>query len=234
MKLPNIPSLLPVRLPHRRPGLVVPLLFGIALGGVAYGAWEAWSAFQGESIMWVFLTVAVLCGLFSTLLLWSGFYQCLLRRTPITVLEISKQPFRIGQTGQIAIIQPGPARLRYLRVDLICLARRTTWHRRMKDSNGQRDYYTTVETERLSTETVIDEKEIEASSGDLWKVIREFDLPNATKPSFDSSDDDTDDEDDTPLEGRVDTAIVWQVELTGKAGPLSGFRHVFEVKVALS
>ncbi len=228
---PGVPHVLPVRLTQQRPGLVRPFFFGLGLGGVAYAGFEGWQSFRGEQIGWVFLGVCVLCGLFALLLLWSCFYQLLLSRTPLTLVEISGEPLVAGKSAQMALIQPGPAELAYLRVDLVCLERLTTWHRRAQDSQGNSALYHKVDEKRLHAQTIIEEKKVNVARGNHWQRGCEFTVPGNAKASYDSTDEEVDEDDDTPIEKQIDREILWKIELTGKGGPFTKFLQTFEVKV---
>ena len=93
-----------------------------------------------------------------------------------------------------------------------------------------------MDEKRLHAQTVIDEKDVRAASGDFWQRMREFTLPADALASYDSTDEEnqTDDDDDRPPGKQIDREILWQIELTGKGGPLASFVQTFGVKVERS
>jgi len=212
---PDYPRLLPIRLARSTPSLTFTFIIGAILTGVAALAWFAGHNYRHQENGWL---LPVFCGVFAffgLLVLWSWFSQLLMSRTPITLVEISSQPFYAGETFRIALIQRGPAKIKSLRANLVCLEQHITWKER-SDSDGGTESYRHVKEKMIHTQNLVDASFILAPTGSDWHTIQEFTVPADARPSLDTN----------------THCILWKIELWGKGPLLGNFMHPFEVQVS--
>jgi hypothetical protein len=69
---------------------------------------------------WLVYAVGGGFGLFGLLMLVLGTKMFLMTRIPETIVEVDKMPVHAGESFQLTIRQPGPIRLKSLRVNLVC------------------------------------------------------------------------------------------------------------------
>ena len=213
--LPDIPRVLSVRL-HTPP---LPIKFGFVLGlvvtAMSYGMWliaKNTKGGDGSIVLWIF---AIVFGLLGILLVWSSIRQFIIARTPPTIVEISDALLIAGRAARIALIQPGPAKLKSLRANLVCLEQHIRWRER-EDSEGRTESYREVDEKMIHTENLIEARDVRALNGDHWQELREFVMPADARAS--SSTD--------------SHAIIWRIELWGKGPFFGSFMRPFEIKVA--
>ena len=91
------------------------LLFVGAIAG--YSAWSEWQ--DGNVSLFLLMFTAVFGGL-GLLFLWIAAASGLASEIPETVAEIERRSIAPGEDVDVMILQPGPLRLRSLRVRLVC------------------------------------------------------------------------------------------------------------------
>ena len=206
------PSILPVRLKRETPfksqlGCTVLILVVVLVVTVVafYGGRS-----PGEN-SWVAYVVSFVFGLAGLLMLWSLVRQLAALGLKETIIEVSSQPLQPGSSAKICAVQPGPAKLKSLRVNLVCLERR-----RYKAWNAQSKTYSHRMEERiLSTENLLDAQHLHVVAGDFWHEVRELSLPaNAPKTGT-----------------KCEFTIAWQIEVWGVGYRLASFMHPFPVDV---
>jgi hypothetical protein len=208
-----LPTFLPVRLQRETPfksQLGCTGVIALVLLAVAALAWYA-AGSEGKGSNWVGYVVGVGFGFFGLLVLWSFIRQLGAAGLKETVVEISREPLQPGETAKICLIQPGPARLKSLRANLLCFEERT--HRVW---NSQRKLHEDRTEERLvTTENLVDAQHLSIPVGDVWHEVREFTLPS-----------------DARVAGTVDGLTVrWKIEVWGTGYALASFMHPFPVDV---
>ena len=211
----SIPQVLPVRLEKKRPGIVMPFFSAIIVGAAGAGLIFLGTHLTEVKGAWLMAAFGVIAALLGVVMLWSCFYQLLMRGIPLPIVELSSETITLGKPARIALIQPGPVALRGLRVEIVCLERHITWKQRVPDEHGHREAFSTVDEKRAHIEPVIDAPEVQVSTGDVWQQTREFTLPATGQPSKTSN--------------RLD--VIWQIEVTGRGGPLTKFLHEFVIDV---
>jgi hypothetical protein len=206
------PSFLPVRLKRETPfqsQLGCTALIALVLLGVAVFAWFAGKQ-PGEN-SWVAYMVSAGFGLFGILVVWSFIRQVAAIGLGETIVEISTEPLQPGDTFRICVIQPGPAKLKSLRANLVCMEeRRYTVLNSKTNRNEPR-----IQQRLISTENLVDEKHLNVPGGDVWHEMRDFSLPA-----------------DAPIAGTKDgVSISWKIEVWGTGYMLASFMHPFAVDV---
>jgi hypothetical protein len=206
-------SYLPVRLTRETPfKSQLGCTAGIAavLLAMATLAWFAAKS-EGKGSHWVGYVVCVGFGFFGLLLLFSFVRQLAAAGLKETIVEVSREPLQPGETAKICLIQPGPAKLKSLRANLVCLEARSksVWNAEKKIHEHHRE-------ERLvSSENVLEATHLNVAAGDTWHEIREFSLPA-----------------DAKAVGTVDgVTTTWKIEVWGTGYILASFMHPFLVDV---
>jgi hypothetical protein len=150
-------------------------------------------------------------GLFGILVLWSFIRQVAAIGLAETIVEVSTEPLQPGEMFRICVIQPGPAKLKSLRANLVCLEER---RHTVRNSQTKRTE-ARVEEKQISTENLVEATHLHVAAGDVWHEIREFTLPA-----------------DTPVAGTKEgVSISWKVEVWGAGYGLASFMHPFPVDV---
>jgi hypothetical protein len=85
---------------------------------------------------WVLYAVGIGFSLVGLLVAILGIKMFLMMRTPETILEVDRMPVHAGQPFQLTVRQPGPVRLKSLRVNLVC--EQTTFQPGKKRRNRDR------------------------------------------------------------------------------------------------
>jgi hypothetical protein len=172
-------------------------------------AWFA-GASPGKN-SWVAYVVSVGFGFFGLLVLWSLIRQLAAAGLRETIVEVSTQPLQPGHSARICVIQPGPARLKSLRANLVCLEQRT-----QAVYNSQTKRHESRRTEKIrSTENLLEASHLRIAAGDTWHEVRDFSLPA-----------------DAPIAGTEgDVRTLWKIEVWGAGYLLASFMHPFPVDV---
>lgn len=151
-----------------------------------------------------------------TLFIWSWITQLFAAGTTPTVVEVSDLPVRTGTTFKLALIQPGPATLRSVKVRVICreITSQVVTKHMGKGRASRRDR---MESETIRYDEVLAEaSELRVVSGDTWQQIYDVSLPAGL-----------------PASGLMKTPQVrWTVELTGRLQGLGRFYRIHELDVA--
>jgi len=212
---PNDPQLLPVRLEKNRPGIIKPFFFAVVVSAAGATLIFLGTQLTGVKGAWLMAAFGVLALVLGAVMLWSCFYQVLMHRIPLPVLELSTETITLGKPVRITIIQPGPVALRGLRAEIVCLERHITWKTRVPDEHGHRAAYAKVDEKRVHTEKLVDASDVRVLDGEVWQQTCVFTLSPTAQP--------------TKKSNRLD--IVWQIEVSGRSGPLTKFMHEFVVEV---
>jgi hypothetical protein len=185
-------------------------LLALLLLGVAVFCYFAGQG-PGRGERWVPYAVGGVFGFFGLLLLWSFLRQLAAVGLKETIVELSTEPLQPGQTATICVIQPGRAKLKSLRANLVCFeTRRFT----VRNSKTNRNEGRSAE-KLISTENLLEAKHLNVADGDTWHEIREFSLPA-----------------DAPIAGtNDDRTISWKIEVWGTGYFLASFMHPFPVDV---
>ncbi|OAI56598.1 hypothetical protein AYO49_03945 [Verrucomicrobiaceae bacterium SCGC AG-212-N21] len=207
-------SYLPVRLKRETPfksqvGCTAALsVLLLAMGALGWFAAKS----EGKGSNWVGYVVGAAFGFFGLLLLWSFIRQLAASGMKETIVEMAREPLQPGEKEDICVIQPGPAKLKSLRANLVCMEERTrkVWNSEKKMHVDQRE-------ERLvSSENVLEATHLNVAAGDEWHEMREFRLPADAKVS------------ETDAEG---VRTFWKIEVWGTGYALASFMHPFPVDV---
>ncbi len=210
---PEVPTLA-VRLqsPMSRGGqLGGSLALGLFMGLVVVGL--IWGASKEEDFGWALLVAAAVIGLLPVLLLWSAFRQAIALVVPTTIVEVSEEPLRPGQTVQFCIKQPGPLTLSSLRANLIGL-QRTERKIHRPDEIGN----VSTPDKMLLHENILDDRSGRIRAGQTRQWIISFTVPGSLEPTS----------------NQKSRTTAWKIEVWGRASfGLIGFMHQFPVKVSL-
>jgi hypothetical protein len=179
------------------------LLFG---GTIAYLDWTRGDhgvpLFVGGGFAFVGLLVA-----------GSGYHQVRARRrTPETILEIDARPLTRGKTVRLLVIQPGPAKLQSLRVNIVCMSTTSEWRTRGKERYLDRD------VRLVHQQTVLDVKDVTVAKGEELAHEARVVIPS-DQPSTGGSGE------------PGDPARVWRFEVWGRVRWGADVMHPFVVEV---
>jgi len=207
----DIPRVLGVRLVSKAPSFVSTLFVGLFMLAVGVGAWLLKVNLDDEKESWILLAFAVVFGGLGVLVLWSAFRLFLSSSIPTTMVELSEQPFLLGQQAKVAIIQAGPAKLRRLRVNLICQKRAIIQLTRRSDTGST----TRTTTELLLTENLFEMSDLNVLRGDRRQEVKDFTLPaRMSVPEVLSHE-----------------TLLWQIEVWGTGYGLASFKEAFPIEV---
>jgi hypothetical protein len=185
-------------------------LLALLLLGVATFCYFAGQG-PGRGERWVPYAVGGGFGFFGLLLLWSFIRQLAAVGLKETIVELSTEPLQPGQTAKICVIQPGGAKLKSLRANLVCFESRRFIVRNSKTNTNE----SRTAEKLISTENLLEAKHLNVAEGDTWHEIREFFLPA-----------------DAPIAGtNDDLTISWKIEVWGTGYFLASFMHPFPVDV---
>jgi hypothetical protein len=208
-----VPSFLPVRLKRETPfrsqlgctAALAVVLLGMGAFGYFAGKWPP------EKHSWVAYLVGGAFGFFGLLLLWSFIRQLAAAGIRETMVELSTEPLQPGQGASICVIQPGPAKLKSLRANLLCFEERRFTVRNTETHNNEKR----TAQKLISTENLLEAKHLNVPAGDVWHETREFSLPA-----------------DAPTSGTQNgVTISWKIEVWGTGYWLASFMHPFGVDV---
>lgn len=207
--LPPLPSYLPVRLKRESPfklqlGCTAALAV-VLLGMGAFGYFAGKSPPEKDS--WVAYVVGGAFGCFGLLLVWSFIRQLAAVGIRETMVELSTEPLQPGQGARICVIQPGPAKLKSLRANLLCFEERR-YTTRNSDENR-------TAQKLVSTENLLEARHLNVPAGDVWHDIHEFSLPADARISSTQN----------------GVTISWKIEVWGTGYGLASFMHPFPVDV---
>lgn len=206
------PSILPVRLKREtefKSQLGCTAMISALLLAVAAFAWFAGK--QPGDNSWVAYVVGGAFGFFGLLCLWSLIRQLFASGIPVTVVEVSEEPLQPGENLKVGVIQCGPAKLKLLRANLVCLQRTTT---HLRNASAGRPS-TRMDEVQLHSENLIEARHLHIAAGDAWQEVREFTLPAEAQVSG--------------TKGNVE--ILWKIEVWGTGYGLASFMHPFVVDV---
>jgi len=138
-----------------------------------------------------------------------GIKMVLMTRIPETVAEVDNMPVHLGESFQLTIRQPGPIRLKSLRVNLVC--EQTTTR------EVQRAGETKTDTDRriIHQTNVLDLKETGAGHGEQVIAHATVNVPAGVRLA--------------DIEGRKE--ITWRLEVWGRVRGWVGFGHPYVIQV---
>lgn len=210
---PPPPAYLPVRLKRETPftsQLGCTALLAVVLLGFGYFCWLAGSNPE-EKNNWVAKVVGSGFGFFGVLLVFSFIRQVGAIGLKETIIELSEEPLQPGKPAKICVIQPGPAKLKSLRVNILSFEQR---HFTVPDSESSR-HQNRTEEKLLATTNLVDAKHINVSHGDTWHEMHEFTLPA-----------------DAQVAGtRGNITTLWRIEVWCTGYLLASLMHPFRVDV---
>jgi hypothetical protein len=101
-------------------GCATTIGIALALAGIGIvAALQNDEAGAGEGT-WVIYAVGIGFGTIGLLVAVLGLKMFLMKRIPETILEVDRMPVRADQPFHVTVRQPGPVRLKSLRVNLVC------------------------------------------------------------------------------------------------------------------
>ena len=159
---------------------------------------------------WVIYVVGVGFGAIGLLVAVLGLKMFLMARIPVTILEVDRMPVRPGESFQMTVRQPGPIRLKSLRVNLVCVQITTRSSAGLSKTSRDRRI--------IHQSNVLDLQEASAGPGE--EVVRHA---GVTVPS---------DVRLADIAGRKE--IVWRLEVWGRVRGWADFGHPFLIEVAES
>jgi hypothetical protein len=213
---PDVPQVLPFRLERGRAvGLqlgcsLISAMVLLGLGSVIlfYGSaaadkwWLAWLVGGGFCLL-------------GTLFLWSWITQLFAAGTPVPVVELSDHPVKAGVPFKLALVQPGPAMLRSIRVKVICQevsAKVVTKHM----GKGRAPRRTRMVTEKIRHEEILVEaREVRVLHGDVWQQVYDLALPAGVPATA----------------AHRMPQILWKLEVDGRMNGPGRYQQTFELKV---
>ena len=183
-------------------------LFLTVLGGVIALGMRSDASRPGSN-EWLVYVVGGGFALVGIVVLILGVKMFLASRLPETIVEVDRMPVRAGDPFQVTVRQPGPIRLKSLRLNLVGeqLTKREVW----------RDGKRRIDTDRrlIHQDNVLDLKDISILAGE--EVTRQG---GATVPADVSLAD---------IEGTKQ--VVWRLEVWGRVRGWVDFGHPFVIDV---
>jgi hypothetical protein len=212
MPPPETPHHLPVRL-KRESDLNSQLGCTAALSVllITVATFACWAGTSPGKNQWAAWAVGGAFGFFGLLCLISYLRQRLASGIPVTIVELSVEPLKPGHTAKLCLIQRGPAKLKSLSAQLLCLQRTTV---PIPNAPAGRPS-TRLEQRTLHQETLINATHLRVAPGNLWMETLEFTLPSDAPV--------------TSIQGNVE--VLWKIEVWGTGHGLATFMHPFVVKV---
>jgi len=160
---------------------------------------------------WAAWVIGAVFALFGLLLLSAFVRQRAALNIGETLVELSSEWLEPGKPWAFCLIRSGPAKLRSLRANLVCIevTRVPLPHAQAGRIDHRRD-------ERiLSTEELMSAEQLRIMPGQIWHDHRDYSLPS-----------------DSPVSSTVDkVTIFWRIEVWGKGYGLASFMHPFVVDV---
>lgn len=216
---PEVPRVLPHRLENGKPGVLPPgcsliatiVLLGLGSAILFYGTAGA------EKVWMAWLFGGGMCFL-GVLFLWSWISQLFAMGTPVTWVEFSEYPLKPGVPVKMALVQPGPAALKSIRVTVTC---KEVTGRVVNVSTGRRKPAKRQHmiSEKLLHDLVLAEpREVRVIQGDVWQEVTEITLPAGA-----------------PATSMLTTPrIEWLLQVQGKLHGPGRFYQIHELKVSES
>ena len=199
------------------PGVFIPFLCGCGFVILGAGLWQIGPIIaDGYNVLlpYGFSLLFLLLGLVT---IWSCIYQLALRWIPAATIHIQSHRFHLGSGNVVSLVQPGKSNLSRLRLRLLCVERKTTWHQRASHQpDGQVESYTTTKETLLHQQTLIEVTDLHVDEGAEWEKTESFSIPTNVPPSRDGD----------------PTSIVWRLELSGKGLGFLSFLHSFDIQVS--
>ena len=216
-KKSNETSEQPTVLRRPAPGVFVPFLWGSGFVVLSAGLWKIGPIIaDGYNVLlpYGFSVVLLLLGLAT---IWSSIYQLALRRIPAATIHLPSHRFHLGSGNIVSLVQPGKSNLSRLRLRLLCIEQKTTWHKRASHQpDGQVESYTTTKETILHQQTLVEVTDLHVDEGAEWEKTESFSIPTDAHPSRDGN----------------STSIEWRLELSGKGLGFLSFLHSFEIQVS--
>jgi hypothetical protein len=198
------------------PGVFIPFFWGCGFVILGAGLWQVTPTIAvGYNVLlpYGFSVVFLLLGLVT---IWCSFYQLVLRLIPATTIHIPAHRFHLGSGNVVSLVQPGNSNLSRLRLRLLCVEKKTTWHERASTQHdGQVESYTTTKETILHQQTLVEVTDLRVDKGAEWEKTESFSIPTDAHPS----------------RGGDPTSIEWRLELSGKGLGFLSFLHSFDIQV---
>lgn len=181
------------------------VLLGIVLGLLAWMVILFDSFLQEEHSVRLIVIGTLAC--LGLLLIYSGFYQLLAAKIPVTTVEVSKSVFDRGKVVNLFFRQPGPINLKSLRANL---AGEEVWW--SVDSEGDR----TRNTRYLGAFNCFDSGPQKIAEDQPFEATISFKVPI-----------------DIPASGRTADKhqVIWKIEVWGNVRGYVNFYHSYPVVV---
>lgn len=158
---------------------------------------------------WVVYAVGGGFGLVGLLLVVLGIKMLLMTRIAETIVEVDRMPVHAGESFQVTVRQPGPVRMKSLRVNLVCMQTTTREVRRAGKTTTDRD-------QRLIQQTnVLDLRDKTAGHGEQVVGHATVNVPADIRLA--------------DIAGHKE--IVWRVEVWGKVRGWADFGHPYVIQV---
>jgi len=158
---------------------------------------------------WLPTVVGSAFSLVGVMMLIFGIKMFLMTRLPETIVEVDRLPVRGGQPFRVTVRQPGPIRLRSLRLNLVAdqITKREVWRQ------GRRR----TETDRrlIHQDNVLDVTEVSVGSGEVLTRESEATVPAQIELA--------------DVDGRP--TVVWRLEVWGRVRGWVNFGHPFVIDV---
>jgi hypothetical protein len=182
----------------------------LALMGIA-AAIVMWNDSQGTGKNgWVLYVVGFGFGFVGLLVAGLGIKMFLMTRIPETIVEVETVPVHAGQSFQLTVRQPGPIRLKSLRVNLVC---EQITSRRTERAGGPR---TNKDRRIIHQANVLDLGESAAGPGEQIVGHATVSVPADVRYA--------------DIEGQK--AIVWRLEVWGRVRGWADFGHPYIIEVS--
>jgi hypothetical protein len=159
---------------------------------------------------WVLYAVAFGFAVVGLLVAVLGIKMFLMTRIPETIVEVETMPVHAGQSFQLTIRQPGPIRLKSLRVNLVC---EQITSRRTERAGGPK---TNKDRRIIHQANVLDLGESAAGPGEQIVGHATVNVPADVRYA--------------DIEGQKE--IVWRLEVWGRVRGWADFGHPYVIEVA--
>ena len=156
---------------------------------------------------WVLYAVGGGFALVGLVMVVLGLKMFLMARVPETIVEVDRMPAHAGESFHVTVRQPGPIRLKSLRVNLVCeqTTTRQVWRRGKRETDRDR---------RLIHQTnVLDRGEAAAGPGEHVVGQATVTIPADVQLA--------------DIEGRKE--VTWRLEVWGRVRGWTGFGHPYVI-----